>query len=207
MTIYVESMTEKTIELKVNWSDTVEQIKEMIQNLKGVPPRIQRISFAEKELSGSETLSYYNIQKWSTLYLEFKAKIYVKTKRTGEEIILNVVTSDTISQIKQNIQDRKGIPLNHQRLIFTDRQLYDEYTLLDYNIEDESTLHLECKTMIIYVKINNGKKIDLEVEIIDTIDQIKQKIQDKEGILPVLQVLTFAGLQLYEDYNLSYYNI
>ncbi|CAB4410668.1 unnamed protein product [Rhizophagus irregularis] len=207
MTIYVESMTEKTIELKVNWSDTVEQIKEMIQNLKGVPPRIQRISFAEKELSGSETLSYYNIQKWSTLYLEFKAKIYVKTKRTGEEIILNVVTSDTISQIKQNIQDRKGIPLNHQRLIFTDRQLYDEYTLLDYNIEDESTLHLECKTMIIYVKINNGKKIDLEVEIIDTIDQIKQKIQDKKGILPVLQVLTFAGLQLYEDYNLSYYNI
>jgi acyl-CoA thioesterase FadM len=49
--------------------------------------------------------------------------------------------------------------------------------LLDYNIEDESTLHLECKTMIIYVKINNGKKIDLEVEIIDTIDQIKIKFE------------------------------
>lgn len=207
MTIFVESTTEKAIELKVNWSDTVDQIKEMIQNLKGVPPRIQRISFAEKELSGSETLSYYNIQKWSTLYLEFKAKIYVKTKRTGEEIILNVVTSDTISQIKQNIQDRRGIPFNHQCLIFDDRQLYDEHTLLDYNIQDESTLRLECKTMIIYVKINNGKKIDLEVEVIDTVDQIKQKIQDKEGILPVIQILTFAGLQLYGDYNLSYYNI
>ncbi|CAG8521980.1 444_t:CDS:2 [Rhizophagus irregularis] len=236
MTIYVESMTEKTIELKVNWSDTVEQIKEMIQNLKGVPPRIQRISFAEKELSGSETLSYYNIQKWSTLYLEFKAKIYVKTKRTGEEIILNVVTSDTISQIKQNIQDRKGIPLNHQRLIFTDRQLYDEYTLLDYNIEDESTLHLEyleveiidtidqikqkiqdkeeesilqleIKSVIHVVITKTRKTLELKADTSDTVKQIKQKIQSEENIPLDQQCLIFDGRQLYNAHTLSYYNI
>ncbi|CAB5395627.1 unnamed protein product [Rhizophagus irregularis] len=225
MTIYVESMTEKTIELKVNWSDTVEQIKEMIQNLKGVPPRIQRISFAEKELSGSETLSYYNIQKLSTLYLEFKAKIYVKTKRTGEEIILNVVTSDTISQIKQNIQDRKGIPLNHQRLIFTDRQLYDEYTLLDYNIEDESTLHLEyynlsyynireesilqleIKSVIHVVITKTRKTLELKADTSDTVKQIKQKIQSEENIPLDQQCLIFDGRQLYNAHTLSYYNI
>ncbi|GBC05697.1 hypothetical protein RclHR1_06380008 [Rhizophagus clarus] len=208
MTIYVKTINEKTIELKLNWSDTIDHIKKMIQDLEDIPPRIQQISFAGKELCGYETLSYYNIQKESVLYLKFKAKIYVKAKRTGEVIVLNVVTSDTISQLKQNIQNRKGIPLDHQQLIFANRQLYNEHTLSYYNIEDESTLCLECKTITIHcVKIKNGEKIDLEVEAIDTIGQIKQNIQDIEGILPSIQILTFAGSQLHENFNLSYYNI
>ena len=75
MQIYVKKANGNSISLEAEQSDTIELLKIKIQNQEAIPPDVQLLIFAGKQLADSRTLAYYNIQNGNTIRLVLRGQI------------------------------------------------------------------------------------------------------------------------------------
>lgn len=210
--IAVPTRQGETITLRVESSDTVENLKNKIQETEGILIYDQILLFEEKQLEDAQTLKNYNIEMGSVLdlTLRYKGPVILRIQHeTGEMIMLKGVSSDTIEYVKSRIKGRGGPLPERQRLVFKGNDLEDDKKLEYYNIQEVTILDLilHCKgTVTLNIKTFTGKTIKLKVDLYDIVGDVKNKIKKKNSIPPEWQILTLEGKELEDDHIVEYYN-
>jgi large subunit ribosomal protein L40e len=129
----VKQVEAAEVELTDHINDLIVQCGEKIEDLRLDRQKVQKDSQQPKRQAPSNRRLRSKEQKGM--------QIYVKTL-TGKTITVEVDPNNTVEDLKYMIHDSEGYGVESQRLIFEGKQLEDGRTLRDYNIQDESLVHL-----------------------------------------------------------------
>uniref|UniRef100_A0AAZ1XA90 Ubiquitin-like domain-containing protein n=1 Tax=Oreochromis aureus TaxID=47969 RepID=A0AAZ1XA90_OREAU len=139
--------------LTVNPQDTVGSLKIKIQEKLGVDPQRQRLVFINGQKTplndDSKPISYYGLQHGSQVSLlvteplpPAPIQVFLRNDK-GQMSTYNIHTSETVSNFKNRVEKREGVPASQQRLIHDGRQMQGG-KLEDYNVRNHSTI---CMTL------------------------------------------------------------
>ena len=134
-------------------------------------------------------------------------KIFIKAENR-KILILDLEPRDTITTMKSNIQLQTAFLPHQMRLIYRGTEIKsDSKTLFENGITDESTIHLFRKPIKVLLMELNGKTFSLEVEMNETISNIKARIEDTCKIPSQRQVLFHTSRRLENRAKVSEYFI
>lgn len=195
-TLTLEVFTGVSFQLEVSDNEPVDRLYTEVNRQARVPYHRQEIVYNDRVLEMGLRISDYNVPDQATLVVNlrnYEVMVFLKTL-TGQTIMLTVTPRDTVAQVKAKIEQQEGIPIRKQRLIFVGEQLHDDHFFLDYRIEHESAVHLvlrEGNSFELYVRAPSGRSHVFEVDPNDSVEQLKNKLREREGIPSEIQQFYF----------------
>ncbi|KAI0707094.1 hypothetical protein C8Q76DRAFT_800454 [Earliella scabrosa] len=184
--------------------------------------QIGRLQFASSDLLSPRTPDPSSCSTQVSRPDKIRVKVAPSWYGNGDNITIIATRNTTFNKILDIIIDRTGRCREDIYLLVNDQRAHPEQTLDALDVEDGDLIHAALyprgahrmdrwpelhETTQIYVKTRTGKTITLTVSPADTVETLKNKIQDKEGIPPDQQRLIFRGRQIEDSRTLSDYSV
>lgn len=118
---------------------------------------------------------------------------------------ISVIPGNKITQCKKKIHEKRGIPIEDQRLFFNDVPLKDEKTVVGSGIQNGDTIDLG--PMTVFVRTRTGKKFTFEVDPDEMVEDMKKMIEKREGTPPEKQRLYYNALKLMDGKPISHFKV
>ena len=153
MKISIKTPIGKLLSLDVEPTDTIQDLKGKIKKHES-QIEIDKLNliFIGIRLDNNRDLASYNIRQDSTLYLfskfETSIRINVNIVDKNKKIRLSIEESDLIETLKEKIFQTEKIPINQQKLLFSDKELNNKKRLSEYNIKPEAELTLIIEKIV-----------------------------------------------------------
>ena len=191
-----EGLTTAPVEVSID--DHVSVFHNLAHVHTRIPPHLQWFRYDGRLIDSFYRLGYYSIPDGAVLDVElreYELMVFLKTL-TGQTITVRATPHDTVADMKQKIFEQEGIPVDRQRMIFVGEQLNDNHRFLDYRIEHESAVHLVFRSgqgFQIFVRSHNDRTMVFECQPTTTIEKVKEKVREREGLHVDIQQLSFEG--------------
>lgn len=205
--------SKEKLSVTVMLGDEVIDLKMAIRKVLGFDGMVLNLYLKGKQLENSKKLYEYNVKDGSTFVIEYcpvSVKFFVRSL-TGRTLSLIAYSSDTILHIKTMIEDREGVPVDSQFLVYGRKKLEDHQTLKDCNIQNGSTVILGFALFgggyTYYIKTLSGIITLSEMDPWFTIVMVKQSVQYKSGIPVDQQRFFFNDRELDDSLKLEQCNI
>lgn len=207
--IFVRTVNGRYVPFEVETNDSILMLKKEIEKKFDVPFDQLDFYYRNQELEDDKTFQDYSIQNESIIQMKLKMpeNMFVCIKSVkGEKVIIDVQPTEKVEKVKTKIKEILNIEENQQRLIFDGQQLDDNLELFDYSITNGSEILLAplIKSRFqIFIKIKCSQKFSIDVDKSFRIKDVKEIINEKEGIDINKQRLFMDNKQLDDDKSLE----